>query len=180
LHQFAKQCFLNPEKHSMPLVAASFALQKCYEMNFKNSNLLNLYGLVLEKQQRIQIAIEMFQEALALLTNQNEKREHLKNAINENLGRCLCRGSRFSESISAFEKIDNGGDSYTLLGLGLAYFFNEQYEESLSVFQKTLSLSEGAKDVQLVNNVNLVLSQVLYALGGTDQIALAKQQLFQW
>lgn len=153
-------------------------------MHFRNPQLLNLYGLVLEQQHRVKLAIDMFIEALSLLSDDEDASSTaLKNAIHENLGRCLCTEGKFQESISSFQNIgEDGRDAYTLTGLGLAYFMNHDHLESLNTFQKALAVSEGAggKDVLLVNNVNLVLSQVLFALGSDEHIALAKQQLLSW
>ncbi len=130
------------------------------------------------------MAIEMFIEALSLLPVDDHSSDLLKNAIHENLGRCLCAEGDFKESIASYQNIDEDKrDAYTLTGLGLAFFLNQQYHESLNSFQKALAVTEGGgggKDVLLVNNVNLVLSQVLFALGSADHIALAKQQLLSW
>ena len=173
LYQYARQCYMSKTN----LDNASFALQKCLEMNEKSYFLINLYGLILEKQKRTKLAIDMFR--LALLDTKDSSQQ---SAIEENLARCLCAEGLFEESAIIFTKtVENGGDAYCAAGLGLALFLGHKPQESLLAFQKALELSQkDSKDIQLVNDVNLVLSQVLFAIGTSDHIALAKQQLFQW
>lgn len=112
--------------------------------------------------------------------------------VQGNLGRVLCAINDFSGSISAYNTAlslieqDNSNITtickiYSILGAGLAYYFNKQLNDSLQMFEKALSETEqtniGTDINEIRKDVVVLLSQVLWALGERD---LAKQELFRW
>jgi tetratricopeptide (TPR) repeat protein len=115
--------------------------------------------------------------------------------VQGNLGRVLCAIHDFSGSISAYNTAlslieqDNSNITtvckiYSILGAGMAYYFNNQLEDSLQMFEKALAETEqtniGTDINEVQKDVVVLLSQVLWALGGEEQRNLAKEELFKW
>ncbi|CAI2167287.1 18526_t:CDS:10 [Funneliformis geosporum] len=121
--------------------------------------------------------------------------------VQGNLGRVLCAVHDFTGSISAYNRAlslieqDNTTPSatatatfkiYTMLGVGLAYYFNNQLEDSLQMFEIALNETDDAEQTdggiginEVRKDVVVLLSQVLWALGGVDHKKLAKEELFR-
>jgi tetratricopeptide (TPR) repeat protein len=143
---------------------------------------LNLLGLYYERQHKYSSAIVYLRRALDLFANSENDARRVK--VIENLARCLCSDGQFEESSQLYAHlVGSTGDAYCCIGAGTSLYFSGRLEDSLVSFQKALdiSLSDSANiDVLLQNDVSLLLSQVLYALGSETHLGLAKQQLLEW
>ncbi|KAJ3328044.1 Tetratricopeptide repeat protein 37, partial [Kappamyces sp. JEL0680] len=162
LYQFAKQRYLHP-KNGDGLSDASFALLKCFEKNSSDPHTLNLLGLLLERQRRIEKAIEVLQTALALAHADRA----LFCAISTNLSRCYCANGEYEKSVDCFKAVlSDQPDPYALACFGNALYFAGHSQESLEVFQLALDRSASdTKSVSTTNDVTVLLCQVLYGIG---------------
>ncbi|KAM3588689.1 Superkiller protein 3 [Umbelopsis sp. WA50703] len=172
------------------LVPPAFALQKLTEKNPDNPAALNLYGLLLERLEQYEQAAEAFAGAVLASEERMERdsaqtetcQKHIT-MIHANLARTLCASGDFQGAISSYNiaiesLTDNTTKLYCELGAGISYYFNNQLDEALSMFEQALSNAEG-QTVELRQNLSVLLSQVLWALGGEEQRELAQQELFK-
>jgi superkiller protein 3 len=172
------------------LVPPAFALQKLTEQNPDNPAALNLYGLLLERLEQYEQAAEAFAGAVLASEERMERdsaqtetcQKHIT-MIHANLARTLCASGDFQGAISSYNiaiesLTDNTTKLYCELGAGISYYFNNQLDEALSMFEQALSNAEG-QTVELRQNLSVLLSQVLWALGGEEQRELAQQELFK-
>lgn len=172
------------------LVPPAFALQKLTEQYPDNPAALNLYGLLLERLQQYEQAAEAFAGAVLAAEERMERdssqvevcQKHIT-MIHANLARALCANGDFEGAISSYNiAIESLADHtikvYCELGAGISYYFNNQLDEALSMFEQALSNAEG-QSAELRQNLSVLLSQVLWALGGEEQRELAQQELFR-
>ncbi|KAI8902630.1 hypothetical protein BC833DRAFT_572726 [Globomyces pollinis-pini] len=178
LYQFARHCFLSPQKYISSVTVGSFLLLKLSEKKHMDPAAYNLYGIFLEQLGQTDLAINAFQNALEYL---DSSKIIEREAVSENLARCYCSSLLFGKAIEVYQEVVNsGGDSYTYIGYGLALYFDNQFAESLMAFQSALEKSqEKSGNSQLINDTTLYLSQVLFALGTEDHVNLSKDQLLQ-
>lgn len=148
----------------------------------------NLLGLVLERQKQYSMAVQSFDRALTALQSGQISQHHpdVEWNVKENRARCLSSSGRFSEATEAYDelgKMAKKGDPYTHISKAFALCFNSQLQGSLSAFEQALQSAAGDSTADetfkltLQNDVTLMLSQVLYALGSEQHRELAKQQL---
>lgn len=146
-----------------------------------------MLGLLLERLGQFERASAAFLQAIEALDTQckrgslNDEEFNCRIAkVHANLGRSLCATGSFQAAIESYDRaIEHGSGSlrvYCQLGAGIAYYFEEQLEESLAMFETALAETEDDTDLRL--DVNVLLSQVLWALGGEEQRQVAKNQLF--
>ncbi|KAJ3256832.1 Tetratricopeptide repeat protein 37, partial [Borealophlyctis nickersoniae] len=173
---------------------ASFCLLKFIERRSGDPAALNLFGLVLERQGRYQDAVGAFEGAirgLEKLAGGGDVGRKLEMAV-ENRARCLVSSGRFGEASAAYSQLSSlrqqRGDStlpadpYAEVGYGLSLFFEGRLRESLVAFERALQVLEsrsGEVGTKVANDVGVLLSQVLYALGSVEHVELARAQLFQ-
>ncbi|RIA96123.1 hypothetical protein C1645_815807 [Glomus cerebriforme] len=209
---FASQAFIRYKKSSKlrqtSLLSPTFALLKLTEQKPDDAASLNLLGLFYEWLNQPDKAANAFKGAILVL----EKLIHRDRQIDQvsdnsssrklayvqgNLGRVLCAINDFSGSISAYNTalslIDQDNSDaitifkiYTILGVGMAYYFDDKLEDSLHMFEIALSETDRAEQTNIGNDINevrkdaiVLLSQVLWALGGEEQRNLAKEELFR-
>ncbi|KAJ3317460.1 Tetratricopeptide repeat protein 37 [Boothiomyces sp. JEL0866] len=177
MYNYARQCYIKPGQFQSAIINGAFALLKCVEKRYQDPTMLNLYGLLLEKLGQTEQAVEAFRSAINLM-DENDSSRYL---CMENLARNLCASSNFEESVQIFKSVVAAPhrDAYSFVGYGISLFFNENYAESMSAFQSALDLCDGNSDTSLFIDISLYLTQVLFAIGSDDHIALAKQQLLQ-
>ncbi|KAI8379442.1 uncharacterized protein BYT42DRAFT_568792 [Radiomyces spectabilis] len=175
---------------SYTLIAPAFALQKLTEQKLNDAVSLNLLGLLLERLRQYGRASEAFASAILALEAKAEQDQvtqeelgHRLAKVHANLGRTLCASGDFSGAIASYEHalssaaFETGpGRVYCQLGSGIAYYFEDRLEESLSMFEAALNETEA--DIDLRQDVVVLLSKVLWALGGDEQRSVAKDQLF--
>ncbi|TPX67731.1 hypothetical protein SpCBS45565_g03629 [Spizellomyces sp. 'palustris'] len=150
---------------------------------------LNLLGLVLERQGIYSKALNAFDDAMRALQSSSvahlpaDERMTSLRLITENRARVLCSMGHYSDSTAVYSEVLNAavGDAYTQIGNGLALSFEERLPASLESFEKAFQIAAGASaedgTTTLPNDITLILSQVLYALGSEQHQELAKQQL---
>jgi tetratricopeptide (TPR) repeat protein len=172
-------------------VSPAFALQKLTEQNPDNPAALNLYGLILERLQQFGQAAEAYAGAILALEecmDRNEDQIEIcqkrSSMVHANLARALCANGDFEGAISSYtiaiESLqDTNAKLYCELGAGVSYYFNDQLDEALAMFEQALTDAE-TENNELCQNVSVLLSQVLWALGGEEQRDLAQQELFKW
>lgn len=170
------------------LISPTFALQKLTEQKLDDAQALNLLGLLLERLGHYERAVEALAgAALALEAQAEEGRIPDENMlkqrmamVNANLGRTLCASGNFQDAITHYENaLEHGGAGssrvYCLLGAGIAYYFEDKLQESLEMFETALNETES--DIDLRMDVTVLLSKVLWALGGDEQRNVAKDQM---
>lgn len=157
-----------------------FALEKLAEKKLNDALALNLMGLLLERLGQYGRAAEAFASAIlaveaqiedAKLTEEQGRTRLTK--IHANLGRTLCASGDFEGAIAT---VTDASGVYAQLNAGIAYYFTDKLPESLSMFE--LALDATQNDISLRQDVIVLLSKVLWALGGDEQRSVAKDQLF--
>ncbi|CAG8518907.1 7674_t:CDS:2, partial [Dentiscutata heterogama] len=219
---FAYQAFTryknSPSIHKNLLMSPTFALQKLSEQRPDDAASLNLLGLLFERLNRPDRAVDAFTDVIVAIKKSIQKEQQsatlhkdsqeksLSNLTlllrrlayaHGNLGRVLCATRNFSDSITAYtealeliEQQENGSSTsiisfriYTMLGTGLAYYFNDELENSLQMFESALNAADNPEQessvAEIKNDVVVLVSQVLWALGGVEHKNLAKEELFR-
>ncbi|CAG8702325.1 7156_t:CDS:2, partial [Cetraspora pellucida] len=206
--------------HKALLMSPTFALQKLSEQRPDDAASLNLLGLLFERLNRPDRAVDVFTDVIVAIQKslQKERSTSRSGTLSEdlqepqskqtvllrrlayaqgNLGRVLCATCNFSSSIIAYtealkliEQQENGLSAsmvsfkiYTMLGAGLAYYFNDELENSLQMFEAALNAADDPEQesnvAEVKKDVVVLVSQVLWALGGVDHKNLAKDELFR-
>ncbi|KAI7899235.1 uncharacterized protein BX663DRAFT_521900 [Cokeromyces recurvatus] len=176
---YASTVYYQHPNDSNAVVMAIFALEKLTQKENKDAVALNLLGLLLERLGQYERAAEAFASAiLALESNsQEENKDERLFKVHANLGRVLCAAGDFEGAIRIMA--NHAGDTlsvYSQLNAGIAYYFLDKLPESLSMFE--MALNATVDDIELRQDVIVLLSKVLWALGGEEQRSVAKDQLF--
>ncbi|KAG0253953.1 Superkiller protein 3 [Actinomortierella ambigua] len=186
------------------LVTPTFALTKYLEQRPSDVAALNLMGLIRERLWQHEAAVECFSRAIAALHKQQEQQIEQADGnestrrmmmLQHNLGRSLLSTGDFEGSIVAYEEsmalataLNGGGQApppsvigtCKHLGAGLAYYYAGQLERSLELFEIALGETEQVAGLESSrDDVVVMLSQVLWALGGEEQRQVAKDELFR-
>lgn len=153
---------------------AYFALTKCVEARTDQAAVYNLFGLIQERQGKFGGALGSFE--LAAIYAEPDSQEYYFHL--ENKARVLCSLNRYSESKENFEicRTTEWADAGTHIGLGLALFFESQLQESLECFETALKTASEIS-TPYFKITNILLSQVLFALGTPEHLDLARTQL---
>ncbi|KAJ3091854.1 Superkiller protein 3 [Quaeritorhiza haematococci] len=165
-----------------------FSLQKYLELYPRDVSAANLLGVIFERQGRYDDAIMTYRRSMDVLTQNPidtmpnpQTTDHLV-MLSENCARCLLASGKFTECIEMYKRRlelrETWDDVWTPMGLGLAYYFAKQLEQSFSWFEKALHTS-AEKSSAHQNHVVLLLSQVMFALGTEQHMSLCKEQLLQ-
>lgn len=186
----------NPNKaeFSQKLENAIFSLQKYLSLSPKSPLALTLMGLILERNVEFDHAIEQTTKICNIYEQDYEATEKqdilLKFVkVKAQLARLLLSAHRFDEAIEhaqfasdVSEDSAASGDELseelkqsrlsTFLTTGLAYYFLDDYGNSIESFKQALIESEEDQDVIVL------LAQVLWAQGGADEKEVALEQLF--
>ncbi|KAI9307176.1 hypothetical protein BJ944DRAFT_238079 [Cunninghamella echinulata] len=192
--QLSTQVNDNGKMNGTIIISPAFALQKLTEQKLHDALSLNLLGLLSERLGQYQRAAEAFAGAiLALEVKLEQQQQQQENdssvddntitkrlaQVHANLGRMLCATGDFQGAIQSYQMaLQNENISsrvYCLLGAGIAHYFLDQLEEALQMFE--VALNETSSDIQLRQDVIVLLSKVLWALGGDEQRSVAKNQL---
>ncbi|KAI9271925.1 hypothetical protein BDA99DRAFT_534395 [Phascolomyces articulosus] len=170
------------------ILSPAFALQKLTEQKLDDALALNLLGLLLERMGHYDRASEALAGAILALEAQAEQGRITQDEMNQrvakvhcNLGRTLCASENFEGALSSYhsalEHMTTGSTRvYCQLGAGIAYYFTDRLEESLGMFETALNETESDLDLRM--DVTVLLSKVLWALGGEEQRSVAKDQMF--
>lgn len=159
-----------------------FALEKLTEKKLNDALSFNLMGLLLERLGQYGRASESFASAILALEAQIEEEKISQeegmvrlSKVHANLGRTLCANGDFEGAISS-STVTDASSVYAQLNAGIAYYFMDKLSESLNMFE--LALNATQNDISLRQDVVVLLSKVLWALGGDEQRNVAKDQLF--
>ncbi|KAI8329610.1 hypothetical protein EDC96DRAFT_489511 [Choanephora cucurbitarum] len=165
---------------SVSVVMPIFALEKLTEKRTQDALAFNLKGLLLERIGQYGRAAEAFASAILaveaqLEANKIEQEEAVTrlSKIHANLGRVLCAHGDFEGAIAT---VHDASGVYAQLNAGIAYYFMDRLPESLEMFESALNVTQ--QDIALRQDVIVLLSKVLWALGGDEQRSVAKDQLF--
>lgn len=167
------------------VITPVFALEKLTEQKLNDALALNLLGLLLERLGQYGRAAEAFASAILAVEAQIEGSKitlEQGNArlskIHSNLGRTLCASGDFEGATASYHATatTDAQTVYSQLNAGIAYYFQDKLEKSLSMFE--LALDATQNDITLRQDVIVLLSKVLWVLGGEEQRSVAKDQLF--
>ncbi|KAG2232766.1 hypothetical protein INT48_001120 [Thamnidium elegans] len=165
------------------IITPVFALEKLTEQKLHDALALNLLGLLLERLGQYDRAAESFASAILAVEAQLEESQITAEEgntrlckIHSNLGRTLCAVGDFEGAIHSYQVVADAHNVYAQLNAGIAYYFQDKLSESLALFE--LALDATQHDIQLRQDVIVLLSKVLWALGGEEQRSVAKDQLF--
>ncbi|KAF9937373.1 Superkiller protein 3 [Modicella reniformis] len=181
------------------LVTPAFALSKYLEQRPRDISAWNLLGLIRERFLQQEGAAECFLTAIQILNEEKGHVDYDNSSSNEyrrqrmilhhNLGRALVSMQDYTRAVEAFEiSLELEGSEATPnairtckhLGAGLALYYAGELERSLSMFETALAETEQVKGMEKSrDDVVVLLSQVLWALGGEEQRAAAKEELFR-
>ncbi|KAL1924268.1 uncharacterized protein VTP21DRAFT_7303 [Calcarisporiella thermophila] len=182
------------------LASPAFALQKYIEQRPNDPCAWNLLGVVLEHIGEHARASQAFAECVRVLESTPEIQT---NAVAQrqlalartNLGRALCAVGGENEiawSIEAYasslqniaiEPMD-AQRVYAFLGAGIAYYFGNQLEQSLEMFEAALAATDpeegmgGEGIAEVRKDVAVLLAQTLWSIGGEEARERAKEELF--
>ncbi|RCI03355.1 Superkiller protein 3 [Rhizopus stolonifer] len=164
------------------LITPVFALEKLTEQRVHDALSFNLLGLLLEKLGQHHRAAQSFASALLAVEAQLEEEsvtpeegQSRLDKIHANLSRCLVATGDFEGGVASYENHQTH-TVYSQLNAGIAHYFLDQLPESLALFES--ALNETQDDITLRQDVVVLLAKVLWALGGEEQRAVAKEQLF--
>ena len=91
----------------------------------KNACAFNMLGLVLERQQLYQGAVEAFEEALKLL-DVNGEDYTLHDMVHSNYGRVLVQLQHYEDALQQYQEVKKA-DFVTQCGVAVAYFKGKTY-----------------------------------------------------
>ncbi|KAJ1835332.1 hypothetical protein LPJ63_001220 [Coemansia sp. RSA 2711] len=139
----------------------------------------HVLGMLLEQNGEYEAAADTYARALDRVSASDER---LWIAW-ASLARAQCSAQQYSDAVSSYARAAELLDvcepsrrqllGFTL-GHSLALFFAGELEDSLHMFERTLSQTEGEAEQPAVS---LMLAQVLWALGTDEHRALARQHL---
>jgi tetratricopeptide (TPR) repeat protein len=165
---------------STAAITPVFALEKLTEKKLNDALALNLLGLLLERLGQYGRAAEAFASAILAIETQIEESKVTAEEggvrlakVHANLGRTLCANGDFE---GAIQTVNDASGVYAQLNAGIAYYFLDKLPESLAMFETALNATQ--EDISLRQDVIVLLSKVLWALGGDEQRSVAKDQLF--
>lgn len=172
------------DTNTSAVITPVFALEKLTEQKLNDALALNLLGLLLERLGQYGRASESFASAILAVEAQMEENNITQeegnmrlSKIHSNLGRTLCAAGDFDGAIQSYDATDSNAQTvYSQLNAGIAYYFQDKLSESLSLFEMALDATQN--DISLRQDVIVLLSKVLWALGGEEQRSVAKDQLF--
>ncbi|KAF9106846.1 Superkiller protein 3 [Mortierella sp. AM989] len=176
------------------LVTPAFALSKYLEQRPRDVAAWNLLGLIRERFLQQEGAAECFLTAIRILHEEggdeagNEFRRR-KMMLHHNLARASLSMQDYARAVEAYEiSLELEGPdakpntirTCKHLGAGLALYYAGELERSLAMFEIALGETEQVEGMEKSrDDVVVLLSQVLWALGGDEQRAAAKEELFR-
>ncbi|KAJ9088622.1 Superkiller protein 3 [Entomophthora muscae] len=172
-----------------------FALQKFIELVPAHAQALNLLATYYEQAGSLEAAsnaLAVAKDSLVAEHMANQEPSLLPAVFSQfvrvmiNLGRVLTAMKKFNEAGAAYQAakgcVDQLGGAiserdavHLQLGLGIANFYHNDLQSALESFERALAL--GTDYPELHHQVTLQVSQVLWAMGGSDQQEAAKEQL---
>ncbi|KAF9195193.1 Superkiller protein 3 [Haplosporangium sp. Z 11] len=178
------------------LVTPAFALSKYLEQRPRDIAAWNLLGLIRERFLQQEGAADCFLTAIRILnededeaTSSGTNYRRRKMMLHHNLARALLSMQDYAGAVEAYEiSLELEGPEVVPsvvrtckhLGAGLALYYSGELERSLAMFEIALAETEQVEGMEKSrDDVVVLLSQVLWALGGDEQRAVAKDELFR-
>ncbi|KAF9939010.1 Superkiller protein 3 [Mortierella alpina] len=177
------------------LVTPAFALSKYLEQRPRDIAGWNLLGLMRERFLQQEGAAECFLTAIRILKDEegedasSDRCRREKMMLLHNLARALLSIGDYSGAVEAYEvsiELEGPETSPSVvrtckhLGAGLSLYYAGELERSLAMFETALAETEQVEGMEKSrDDVVVLLSQVLWALGGDEQRAVAKDELFR-
>lgn len=182
------------------LVPCFFALDRYCSRRPSDASGLHLFSLICERIGHIDLAIDLVKRAINILEavyeeSENEIVERQFTIANTTLGRLLLSTGGFDLSLESFrtvlgllagkEEIEGHLKAKQTkelqiqahLGLGLAYFMLQDYQNSLNASQEALNIA--GDDLTLRGQIIVLFGQTLWALKTDDMREAAKSQLLE-
>ncbi|KAG0210738.1 Superkiller protein 3 [Mortierella sp. GBA30] len=177
------------------LVTPAFALSKYLEQRPRDVAAWNLLGLMRERFLQQEGASECFLMAVRILNEEegensdSDNYRRRKMMLHHNLARTLLSIGDYAGAVEAYEislELEGAEACPSVvrtckhLGAGLALYYAGELERSLGMFEMALGETEQVEGMEMSrDDVVVLLSQVLWALGGDEQRAVAKDELFR-
>ncbi|KAK3827007.1 MAG: hypothetical protein J3R72DRAFT_496527 [Linnemannia gamsii] len=180
------------------LVTPAFALSKYLDQRPRDVAGWNLLGLIRERFLQPEGAAECFLTAIRIMNEEetegteaslNDEHRRRKMMLHHNVARAFLAMQDYVGAVEAYEiSLElEGPDAVPSvvrtckhLGAGLALYYAGELERSLAMFEVALGETEQIAGMeQSRDDVVVLLSQVLWALGGDEQRAAAKDELFR-
>ncbi|KAF9908643.1 Superkiller protein 3 [Linnemannia zychae] len=180
------------------LVTPAFALSKYLDQRPRDVAGWNLLGLIRERFLQPEGAAECFLTAIRIMNEEeaegteaalNNEHQRRKTMLHHNVARAFLAMQDYAGAVEAYEislelegpnAVPSAVRTCKHLGAGLALYYAGELERSLAMFEVALGESEQVVGMeQARDDVAVLLSQVLWALGGDEQRAAAKDELFR-
>lgn len=126
-----------------------------------------MLGILNERMGLKETTRKAYRMALSLVAD-----EKSRDKVFANYGRSLVKLGSYSEAVDMFKSIQDPHFNH-ITGLALAYFKNEQFEESYEAYEAALHMTE--KEI-FQSDLLVALASMAYLFQGTDE---AKTLLFQ-
>jgi superkiller protein 3 len=182
------------------LIPCFFALDRYCSRRPTDASGLHLFALICERIGHYDLAISLVTRAISILEaiyeeSENEVVERQFTIANTTLGRLLLSTGDYDRSFESFQTVldllaDDEGDEedpraretkilrvQAHLGLALAQFMLQSYQNSLNSSQGALNLA--GDDLTLKGQIMVLFAQTLWALGTDDLKETAKSQLLE-
>lgn len=189
--------FSAPTPPSKSILSAPYAaLSRYCEQRPKDANALHLLALISERLGDFDAASAQISQCVEVLESVYEESENplveRQFAIAQsNLGRLKLAVGDYAASLEAFSGTlgliapDNSEEEacrlrvHAKFGSGLAHYFQEELEESIDMFQAALDELQENSIGQMKDQIAVMLSRVLWSLGGEEEKEAAKETLME-
>ena len=172
-----------------------FALDRYCRRNTNDPSALHLFGLVCERLNLIELALDAVSRAIRHLEAVYEESEdpviERKYAIaSTTLGRLLLTSNNLEGAIESFETAyallhpsDESEDGVRLralcqFGSAIAFFHMGNLEDAVGKFELAQDIAKGHPAIR--GQVTVLLSKALWAIGSEEFKESAKEQLLDW
>ncbi|KAF5372987.1 hypothetical protein D9758_001789 [Tetrapyrgos nigripes] len=197
-YQYAAKIFDRRQKSSIPLMQhlmpAFFVLDRYCKASSNDPSALHLYGLVCEALGQVELGVELINKAVSILESAYEETEDAEierqfTIAHSNIGRLQLSLGDCDSALASFDTVlgllpENieGEVQCSLLrthaqfSAGLAHFRQGHLENALEMLEASL---ESAEDEEVKGQVQVLLAQVLWAIGTDDFKEQAKTKLLE-
>jgi superkiller protein 3 len=202
--EFSRRAFeslADPSKaqtHARELLLPPFhALERYCQQRPNDAAALHLFGLVCERLDLTEHALDLVSRAIALLECAYEEKEDVRTEeqfaiANGTLGRLRLASGDPAGAIEAFSSalslLPAGDDNtqrtktsraHAQFGSGLAHFRLGELENALGMFENALE-EVPAEMGDVRGHISVLLAQTLWALGSNEARETARGQLLEW
>ncbi|XP_077989019.1 tetratricopeptide repeat protein 37-like isoform X1 [Glandiceps talaboti] len=151
--------------------SAAVSIGKYTDRRHDNPTADNIHGLLLEHEGSYRPAAKIFERAVHIL-KQNDNKTQLNMALS-NYGRMLCTIGNHEEATKQYQAISPLTDFHDVCGLAVALYKNNKLKESYQAYEQALQLASTTSDK---SNVLAAMGMVAYKFKDADR---AKTLLFK-